>query len=150
MNQIALVIDTFEKYPLLLLAIVILFVIVSGGMYRLLLAPKLKDIKTIANSNTDHIEGIKKELIDSHNELKDDLSVKHYELKSDMKEFFHSMSTQSEKVVQALVGGVSDQIKAMNCANDNQHNELFAKIDELSIGYNSNEKRITLLESKRK
>ena len=106
-------------------------------MYRLLLQPKLKRIEDVANGNTSRI-------ID----IKDDMNVKHYEMKSDMKEFFHSMTTQSEKLVQALVGGVTDQIKSMNANNEKGHADLFAKVDELASGYHQNEKRISMLEKK--
>ena len=137
MNQISLVIHTFEQYPMLVLSFILLVVGIGGGMYGTLLQPKLQRIEEVANSNTARI-------ID----IKDDLNVKHYEMKSDMKEFFHSIIIQSDKTVQALVGGVTDQIKSMNANNEKQHGEMFDKADELSRGYHENEKRIAVLENK--
>ena len=55
MNQIALVIHTFEQYPMLVLASIILVVFLGGAMYRLLLQPKLKRIEEVANGNTSRI-----------------------------------------------------------------------------------------------
>ena len=136
----------FEKYPMVFLSIALLFIViviaVGFVMYRILLLPKFvkqnslnNEIKDIAKNNTERI-------ID----IKDDLNVKHYEMKSDMKEFFHSMSVQSEKVVQALVGGVTDQIKHMNENNEKGHDLLFDKVNELKEGFHSNESRIKLVE----
>lgn len=148
MSQIALVISTFEQYPLLFLALVLICVMVAGAMYRVLLQPKLKGIADTANANSVRITDIKQEMTKTHESLKDDLNVKHYELKSDIKDLVHSMSEATDKLLKGLMGGVTEQITHMNQSNESQHSEMFAKVDELAKGFHSNEKRITILEQK--
>lgn len=137
MNQISLVIKTFETYPTLILAFIVIVVMIGGAMYRWLLQPKLKRIEDIANNNTGNIM-----------DIKDDLNVKHYELKADIKDLVHAQGENMKTIMTTLVDGITIQIKRMNDHNDNQHGELFSKIDEIGNAHHEIDKRLTLLEKK--
>jgi len=137
LNQIGIVFDTIEKYPLVVLGFSLVVVCIGGAMYRVLLQPKLKRIEEVANANTDRIVGIR-----------DDLNVKHYELKSDIKDLVHSQGENMKSLVRTLMDGITSQIDAMNHHNERQHGEIFIKVDELGKCHHEVDKRLTILEKK--
>lgn len=124
MNQIAIVLQAFEQYPLVVVAFCLITISIASIMYRLLLHPKLKNITNIAEDNTRHVISIKNDLV----------------------ALVERVEKSIERFIQIHVYSISSEIQKNQEKNEKDHVVMFDKIDGLQKDYHSNEKRITLLE----